>query len=366
MFPSEPVLLNPSYPASFINRVKEATADVQLKDHVWVSSSGTTSNGSSHKMVALSQRAIESSALAVNRFLKATSSDRWIQVLPGFHVGGLGVHVRASLTGSQVVSGLKNGRWDPAHFSKISSESGATLAALVPTQIFDLISAGIRSPTSLRAVIVGGGAMSEVLYFKARKLGWNILPSYGMSEACSQIATAPLSSLLKQSFPTMELLPHLEAKTDEQSRLVIKGQSLFSGYLFISENETYFLDPKVDGWFTGEDRVTINQNQVLFLGRDQDFAKINGENVSLKNLQNHLEMLTASQEFILLTVESSRSGHEIQMATTNRNYEKVLKTFNESVLPFERIQQVHHITKIPRTDLGKVQIDQLKKIIWSR
>ena len=36
----------------------------------------------------------------------------------------------------------------------------------------------------------GGGAVSDELYRDARALGWRVLPSYGMTECCSQVATA--------------------------------------------------------------------------------------------------------------------------------------------------------------------------------
>ena len=63
-------------------------------------------------------------------------------------------------------------------------------SSLVPAQVLDLVRAGLRPPPVLRAIVVGGGAISAELYRDARALGWPVLPSYGMTECCSQIATA--------------------------------------------------------------------------------------------------------------------------------------------------------------------------------
>ena len=67
-----------------------------LKDHVWLGTSGTSGN---LKMVALARTALEANARAVNSHLGVTSRDVWLNPLPLFHVGGLGIVVRAALGG---------------------------------------------------------------------------------------------------------------------------------------------------------------------------------------------------------------------------------------------------------------------------
>ena len=42
--------------------------------------------------------------------------------------------------------------------------------------------------------MTGGGALDPSLYKQARDLGWPLLPSYGLTECGSQVATASLSS----------------------------------------------------------------------------------------------------------------------------------------------------------------------------
>ena len=69
-----------------------------LPDHVWLATSGT---GGSLKLVALSRGAMECSALAVNLHLGVARDDVWINALPLFHVGGLGVTVRSHLAGTR-------------------------------------------------------------------------------------------------------------------------------------------------------------------------------------------------------------------------------------------------------------------------
>src|SRR5207253_1068669 len=96
---------------------------------------------------------------------------------------------------------VKGGEWNPARTVKKWKDRKVTLTSLVPTQVFDLVSANLTAPKNLRAAVIGGGALDPSLYLKARELGWALLPSYGLTECASQVATASLDSLGKKEFP---------------------------------------------------------------------------------------------------------------------------------------------------------------------
>src|SRR5205814_7177635 len=168
----------------------------RLPGHIIIATSGSSGG---LKLVALSKEAVLSSAAAVNTHLEATPSDVWCCVLPTFHVGGLGIHARAHLTGSRVISMA----WDASAFAGCE----ATLASLVPAQVHDLVRAGLAPPPGLRAVLVGGGAFDRDLQQRARGLGWPVLATYGMSECCSTVAVEDV------------LLDHLAARRDSDGRL---------------------------------------------------------------------------------------------------------------------------------------------------
>ena len=82
--------LNPRLDTAWRERVLAADFP-DLPDHVWVATSGTSGR---LKIVALSVGALEASAAAVNRHLCVQPSDCWLNPLPLFHVGGLGITVR--------------------------------------------------------------------------------------------------------------------------------------------------------------------------------------------------------------------------------------------------------------------------------
>ena len=160
-----------------------------FKSCVWLATSGRIRQ----KWVALSKRAFLVSARSVNRHLRAAPNDRWGICLPLFHVGGLSILARAHLSRSSCF--YYHGRWSAKSFVDFIKGRKITLSSLTPTQVYDLARERWECPPFVRAVAVGGGPLSGALYQSARKLHWPLLPSYGLTECCSQAATADISSL---------------------------------------------------------------------------------------------------------------------------------------------------------------------------
>jgi o-succinylbenzoate---CoA ligase len=325
------VLLNPRMPTDERARLRSYVTD--LPGHLWLATSGTTG---SLKLTALSKNAMLASAAAVNRHLQSTADDVWWCVLPLFHVGGLGIFARALLSGARVMRVT----WDVRAFA---ANDQMTLASLVPAQVRDLVQLRLQPPPPLRAIVVGGGALTASLYAEARALGWPVLPSYGMTETCSQVATATLAS------PELILLDHIEARTEPDGRLAFRGASLLTGY----GTEHGFVDPKLDGWFITEDVGSVERNVLRVEGRRGDFVKIGGESVDLARLDDILGAI-AGRHAAVISVPDERLGYVIHLVLDGVADEAVAPAYNEQVHPFERARVVHRVAQIPRSALGKL------------
>jgi O-succinylbenzoic acid--CoA ligase len=302
------------------------------------------------KWVALAKSAFLASAQAVNTHLQSDCKDRWANALPLFHVGGLSIYARAFLSGASVYTFPQ--KWDPITFHTFLHQHAATLTALVPTQLFDLIQNALPAPKSLRAAIIGGGHLHHSLFQQAQALGWAIAPSYGMTECASQIATAlALSS-------DLQVLPHIQYQISEDQRLRIKSCALFTGYLECDGKNFTWSDPKQEGWFTTEDCVQIDNNILQFLGRANDWIKISGENVSLLKLEKSWEELKPSEiEAVIVAAKDERLGAKIELLTLPCHasaMEPYIALFNAQVMPYERIRNIRLVDSIPRNALGKV------------
>ncbi|MDP1880309.1 MAG: AMP-binding protein [Parachlamydiaceae bacterium] len=357
------VLCNPTYQANEKKLFYTIlNASDHLPGHVWLSTSGSTSQ----KWVGLSKQAILSSASAVNQHLESDSTDRWIQALPNFHIGGLSIKARAYLSGAEVY--CYQGKWDPQSFYLMLQEQQGTLTTLVPTQLYDLVNLNLNAPSHLRAVVIGGGSLSQELYQRAISLKWPILPSYGMTECASQVATASLMDLFKHELPEMKILSHLEV-CEQNGCLAIGGTSLLSCYAFLKNEQVVFKDPKNEGWFLSEDRGIVSNRCLKIHGRIDTMVKIGGESVDVAKLETLWQTIVHTHanapESVIIAIPNTRLGHVIHLAYVDDVDEKYLQEliekYQQAVLPFEKIRKINHLPYLPRSPLGKI----LKKELLS-
>lgn len=338
------LLLNPRLPSAWCERVLAAEFP-DLSGHVWVATSGTRG---ALKVVALSRAALEASARAVNSHLGASEDDVWLNPLPLFHVGGLGIEVRAALTGARVETCAE---WSVENFWKVAHGVRATLTSLVPTQVHDLVEAGKSAPPSLQAAVVGGGALDANLRARAESLGWPLLPSYGLSEACSQVATAKLGAV---NFDWLPLLSHVEARVDEVGVLSLLGPSLLTGWmLFDKDGRVRWEDPKVDGWLRTSDRAELRGRELRILGRVDDLVKMRGELVDVAALERELQSRVKSGAVCLIVTNDARTGHALQVRAENELAAAEVRVAFDIFPPYARPQSIE-VGAIERTALGKI------------
>ncbi len=322
-----------------------------------------TSGSEGHpKWVAISKTAFLISAEAVNRHFAVTAQDRWLIALPLHHVGGFAIQARAYLSGSGVIR--DTARWQPLAFAELCEKAGITLISLVPTQVHDLVQQQIPCPTGLRAAIIGGGGMSPDLSAAARKLGWAIFQSYGMTEAGSQIATRPW--LAAQEAPGdewLEVLPHWQAAVDAESRLILSGPALAEGYALQDDQAQWHWQP-IGESLTTRDLVELAETGprrwLRFIGRESGFIKILGELVHLAPLQARLEALARQQQRpkipVLTPLPDARMESRLVMVSENSDNadSDLLAAFNAQTPAFCHLSQIIHLPEIPRSPLGKV------------
>lgn len=356
------LLVNPRLPNEQLEIFKHLFNQLDhLNGHVCLATSGTTQG--IPRCVILSKEAILLSALNVNDHLQSYERDVWIHALPNFHVGGLGIWARGFLSKAKICKYDK--KWDPFGFQTFVVEKQGSLSALVPTQIYDLVFHGLRAPKSMRAIVVGGGKLSEDLYFKARELGWKLLPSYGLTECASQVATASLESLSESSYPPLYPLKHVELSISN-SLIAIKSASLLTAYL---QQGRGVCDPKAKGIFITEDHGCFENGILTVLGRESHFLKIGGESVEFFRLESILDQskmtLGIAEDAALVALPDERLGHIISLVVVAAMVQKeeLKRHYDQLVNPFERIRRIHTVDKLPRTALGKLQRDQLIRML---
>jgi O-succinylbenzoic acid--CoA ligase len=154
-----------------VEPVAPADDDTALVVHT----SGTTA---APRPVELSFGNIQANALGSAVALGLDPDERWLCPLPLSHVGGLMVLLRSAIYATRaVLDGAER-----------ATEDDITVVSLVPTQLRRLLDAGARPGARLRVVLLGGAAATPDLLERARAAGWPVAATYGLTQACSQVA----------------------------------------------------------------------------------------------------------------------------------------------------------------------------------
>ncbi|HWO58145.1 MAG TPA: o-succinylbenzoate--CoA ligase [bacterium] len=261
----------------------------------------TSGSGGEPKGIGLTFRNHLAGALASALNLGVQPDDRWLLNLPAFHIGGLAIILRAAIYGTTVVV---HDRFDPAATWRAIREDRVTQLSLVATTLRRLLDVEpeSRCPGWVRSALVGGGPAPSALLDSARDRGFPVLPTYGMTETASQIATlAPWAPPAKRHTAGMALPLAEIAIRDEHGQAVAaecEGQIHLRGPMVAS---AYFdragaARPLAgaDGWMPTRDVGSLDQDGYLTVhGRIDQVIISGGEKIHAEEIENVLaEMAT--------------------------------------------------------------------------
>ncbi len=237
------------------------------------------------------------SALAAATVLGVRDDDRWLACLPVHHVGGLSIFLRSLVLAVPVVL---HGRFDPQRVNAAIDTAHVTLVSLVPTMLQRVLAArdGRPFPARLRAVLLGGAPAPRALLETCAALGVPLAVTYGMTEAASQIATAPPAPTVPAPGVIAPPLPGTEV------RIVRNGRPCAAGTV----GEIDVRGPTIGqrlrgrgaragGWLRTRDLGARDAEGTLtVVGRADDVVITGGENVHPRVVEQALEAHPAVAE----------------------------------------------------------------------
>ncbi len=241
------------------------------------------------KGAVLTRRNLIASAEGSIALLGTRPDDRWLLCMPLFHIGGLSVLIRSALAGTSVVL---HRRFEAEAVDEALDRDRITAVSLVATMLARLIErrGTRRAPDPLRLVLLGGGPAPRSLLERALSLGFPLAPTYGLTEAASQVATRPPGATGgPNDDPASGLrpLPGVELRIVDESgaplapgrdgEIQVRGPTVMSGYLDAPEETARALR---DGWLATGDLGRLDAAGGLrVLDRRQDLIVSGGENV---------------------------------------------------------------------------------------
>ena len=145
----------------------------------------TSGSSAAPRLVEIGLDALVASARIGAHAIAFGPGDVWHASLPATHIGGLMIHVRALVLGGAIRYAGAAQCWADLH--------GVTHVSLVATQLARLLQDTNQPPSSLKAIMLGGGPSSQSLRDSALRIGLPLFATYGMTETASQIATGPIA-----------------------------------------------------------------------------------------------------------------------------------------------------------------------------
>jgi O-succinylbenzoic acid--CoA ligase len=325
--------------------------------HSIVFTSGTTA---ASKGVLLTHGAHRASALASAERLSVTSRIRWLLCLPLFHVGGLSIVLRSALTGFAIVV---EQRFDPARVNELLLRGDADTVSLVPTMLDRMLeNAGERHyPSSFRCALVGGAPLHPALAARARAAQIPIAPTYGLTETCSQVATAEPSAGDDQAESVGCPLSGVEVRIGNGDasglgEVLVRGPILMRGYF---ENDEATRAALRDGWLHTGDLGRLDASGRLRVeGRSTDLIITGGENVMPQEVESVLTSHPEVADAAVYGVPDDRWGERVVAAVVPARHTvdaAVLGAWcREHLAGYKIPTSFVAVSALPRTPSGKL------------
>ena len=321
----------------------------RLRGHLLFATSGSSGEA---KWVALSKGALLSSARKVCDYFQIHREDRLGLVLPLYHVGGFGLLARAYVSG--VKCRLWEHSWSADEVTYWLENQQITITSMVPAQVLDLCNADVQPPSCLRAIVVGGGHLEEDVFQTMKERNWPVYVSYGQTEAGSQIATG------KDYW--MDILEGIEARRAENGCLEWRGSNSFSGYVRKVNGEWSFDPVNVDSWVTTQDVVELSGRKLRFLSRKDRVMKVLGELVDIDQLERELREESGVGVKIVTLADKRRGVRLVPVVEQSQADSRALECLKVR-RGVECLEPFYPIKKFPRTELGKISMVELERIV---
>lgn len=302
-----------------------------------------------------------------------TAADRYLAVLPLFHVHGLANGVCAWLASGCLMRLVE--RFEHTAAAALFETFSPTLFFGVPTIYVRLLA---LPPETARRIggdvrlFVSGSAPLPAPVFEAfrDRFGHAILERYGMSETL-MLTSNPYSGERRPGtvgFPlpgvSVRIVDDRNAPVAEGDvgQLLVRGPNVFQGYW---RQEAATAAAFTEGWFrTGDLAQRAPDGWITLCGRASDLIISGGFNIYPREIEEFLQEQPGVREAAVLGVPDERRG-EVPVAYVvtdgTPDLDGLRTACNAALASFKQPRAFVRVEALPRNALGKVQKHLLPK-----
>ncbi len=313
------------------------------------------------------------SAMGSSLNLGMRQEDKWLLVLPLFHVGGLSMLFKSVIYGNTL---QLHERFEVEAVNHALDHHGITHVSLVATMLQRLLDAREDTPypSTLRTVLLGGGPCPQPLLERCAKLGIPVVQTYGMTETASQSVTlAPqdalrkLGSAGKPLFPT-ELRIENEGQpvpSGEIGEILLRGPNVTVGY---ADRPEATAEAIRNGWLHTGDLGYVDEEGCLYVvNRRNDLIISGGENIYPAEIEAVLLAHPMVAEAVVVGIEDEQWGQRVVAAVVLTREDGVsieaLQTYAaERLAKYKVPRTIKIVSELPRNAGGKVVRNEVRDL----
>jgi acyl-CoA synthetase (AMP-forming)/AMP-acid ligase II len=330
-------------------------------------SSGTSGRP---KGVQLTHHNLVANLLQLHAITQAGPGNRWVAVLPFFHIYGMTCLLNQGIDRRFTIVTLP--RFDLAEFLRVIAEYRVQRVLAVPPILVALAKHPLVDTYDLSSIeTVNSGAApldADLARAVGRRLGCRVVQGYGMTEL-SPVSHAVPDDVEPDVATVGSLLPNMEAMVvdpatgtelppGERGELWCRGPNVMTGYLNDPEATAATLD--ADGWLRTGDLVTVDAEGVFtIVDRLKELIKYKGWSVAPAELEAVLLAHDRIADAAVIGVRDAE-GEEVPKAFvvvrpgTDLTAAEVTAFVAERVAPYKKVRVVEFVDAIPKSAAGKI------------
>lgn len=336
----------------------------------------TSGSEASPKGVVLTHANCFWNSLAMAQAMGISGSDVVLATLPQFHVAAWNCQPLAAWWHGATV--VLERSFEPARVLRLVADRAVTTMMSVPTQLHLLAA----DPTfaaadlaSLRLVVVGGASMPEALRATWTGHGVEVAQGYGLTEASPNVLHLPPSRAEEHPGAVGWPYPYVEVRLvgpdgtvvegAGEGELQVRGPGVFGGYLHDPERTAAAFEGE---WLHTGDLASRDETGChRIVDRIKHIYISGGENVAPAEVEAVLAQHPLVADAAVVAVPDEVWG-EVGVAFVQPvegvglTADEVVAHAREHLAAFKVPREVHVLTDLPRTGIGKIARPELRRV----
>jgi O-succinylbenzoate-CoA ligase len=361
--------------ASLVRGAPETDPEVSAADDDLLFIMYTSGTTGLPKGAVHTHRTMLAASHTINMTADMRYRDRYLQILPLFHVGALTPATACMHRGGTLVM-LRS--FDPSRIFPAIAQEQVTTGLAVPAMLQFMLAVPGREEhdsSSLRWLMSGAAPVPVALIEKYAELGIEIHQVYGLTETCGPACLISPEEALAKAGSTGPAFLHTDVQVVDESgaevsageigEVIVRGEHIMKEYWNRPEATAETIR---DGWLHTGDLATVDKEGFVYIqDRKKDMIISGGENIYPAEIEKVLVGHPQLADAAVIGLPSQRWGESpaaivVVKPGESPSAEDILGFCEGKLARYKIPRTVEFVDEIPRNPTGKI----LKRVLRER